>query len=195
MARISTEYISNFDESKESAVLAKRGQVVHYPAVANHSGVAEDPSVVRRITDEGPAPEKLEFPNEYPQPDPLDRQVQEDEEAGDTSQPEGVDGPSAGTSSSTSGSKQDKSGSSPQGTGRSHQSPAPGAASPSSQPLLAQPAPASSAPSTSGSTQGTGQPQVPQPGSSGTTPEGTASTPRTPSEEEPSAGGFVAPGT
>jgi hypothetical protein len=187
MARITTEYISNFDESKEPNEISNKGRDKHWPAIAKHSGV-EGPVELRTIEDEQLPPEHvLDFPSDVAEPDALDRQDAQEE--GESS--------SAGTSSSTSGSKPDKSGSSAPATGSSSPSPAQSAASPSSQDRPAPPASPSTAASTSGSTPATGSgPAHPQ-ASSATTGagQGTAPTQKTASEEDPSSGGFVAPGT
>jgi hypothetical protein len=91
--------------------------------------------------------------------------------------PEGSEETSVGTSSLTSDDKQDKSGSSVQETESSSPSPAPTVESPSSPDLPQQPAPFSTAPSTSGSTQETGlSQQSPSDSSEGST-EPTSTTP------------------
>jgi hypothetical protein len=100
---------------------------------------------------------------ETAQPDDLDLQNAEDEEAEK----------SAGTSSSTSDDKPDKSGTL---TGTDPQSPAPDAESPSELHLTVQ-AEASSVSSTGGSTQETGSDPSPQSGSSEASPAATPASP------------------
>ena len=87
--------------------------------------------------------------------------------------------PSAGMSSSTSGSKPEPSGSSPQETEQSIQSPARDAENPSGLDPAAKQAQSSTAPSTDGSTQGTGRGRARQQDSSAESAPATPATPDT----------------
>lgn len=180
MARITTSDVSNFDESKELTSLAQKGIPVHWPPVHRVSLSAPGERVL--LSDRNP-PDDVEESVEQ-------QRIGERDELDDQIEEEGGEVPSAGTNSSTSGNKPEQSGSSPQATPASRQSPAPGAENPSSpdQPTKPQP---STAPSTSGSGQGTGSDPARQSGSSAELAPATPPTRDSASEEDPGAGGFL----
>lgn len=182
MARITTNDVSNFDESKELATITQQGRPVHWPPVKRVS--LTPPGEREMLSDQQPADVVEEEVEQIKlaEPDELDKQIIE----------EGGEDPSAGINSSTSESKPEQSGSQPQGTQASRQSPVPDAESPSSpdQPTKPQP---SSAPSTSGSGQGTGSGQA-RPSDSSAELAAASPATRGTGEEDPETGGFAVGG-
>lgn len=168
MPRITADSVSNFDASKETSTLTRKGQPVYWPPV-HHGGLqgAEEPVEERAGLEQAYHPQQLEPPAQSARKSEwVDHAVattdlsQEEAEAMTKAQliehVQGGESQSVGTSSSASEKKQDKSGSSAQETEPSLQSPALDAENPSSADREQEPAPSSTADSTSGDTRTTG---------------------------------------